>query len=75
MDENFDKVQDDDPGDYYFVNEHKMPPVTIFKNNQLGISINVEDHEESLATAKEKPFVSTELHRFMVNKKDLAMGH
>ena len=41
------------------MNEHKMPPVTIFKNNQLGISINVEDHEESLATAKEKPFVKT----------------
>ena len=40
-----------------------MPPVTIYKNNQLGISINVEDHEESLAMAKqptkEKPFVKT----------------
>ena len=59
MGENFDNVQDDDPGDYYFVNEHKMPPVTIYKNNQLGISINVEDHEESLAKAKEKPFVKT----------------
>lgn len=40
-----------------------MPPVTIYKNNQLGISINVEDHEESLALAKkspkQKPFVRT----------------
>ena len=36
-----------------------MPPVTIYKNNQLGISINVEDHEESLAMAKQKPFVKT----------------
>lgn len=46
------------------MNEQKMPPVTIYKNNQLGISINVEDHEESLAmlakqTPKEKPFVKT----------------
>ena len=24
-----------------------MAPVTIYKNNQLGISINVEEHEES----------------------------
>ena len=28
------------------LNEENMPAVTIFKNNQLGISINVEEHEE-----------------------------
>ena len=63
MAENFHNAQDDDQEDYYYVNEQKMPPVTIYKNNQLGISINVEDHEESLAmakqTPKEKPFVKT----------------
>ena len=39
-----------------------MPPVTIYKNNQLGISINVEDHEESLKAKqppRDKPFVKT----------------
>ena len=63
MGENFHNAKDDNHEDYYFVNEQKMPPVTIYKNNQLGISINVEDHEESLAMAKqpskEKPFVKT----------------
>ena len=32
--------------DYYNTTDDKMPAVTIYKNNQLGISINVEEPEE-----------------------------
>ena len=32
--------------DYYNTTDDRMPAVTIYKNNQLGISINVEEPEE-----------------------------
>ena len=42
-----DDVQRNNLDEFCSLTEEKMPAVTIFKNNQLGISINVEEHEEN----------------------------
>ena len=41
---------DDDSGEVfdYYIADERMAPVTIYKSNQLGISINVEEHEDDV---------------------------
>lgn len=42
----------------------QMAPVTIYKSNQLGISINVEEHDESSDTFQEEAPSSNPFKRF-----------
>ena len=48
------EVYDYPHDDVFHVADERMPPVTIYKNNQLGISINVEEHDDNHEPEKKR---------------------